>query len=663
MLLVLPVIAFILIFLVVRRLQSARTIERGGWEATFVMASAFWGAGLALGFELLGLASSLRQPEVAGLWLVVALVAGLAFLVSRRREATRRMPTAPGRRWAPLDVAFVVLLSLALVLLLGVGWTSPPNNVDSLLYHMSRVVHWAQAGSLRHYATAYGHQLWNPPWAEIAILNLRILWGSDKPANLVQWGGLVASLAAVSGVARMLGIGNRGRMLAIALAVSLPSAVLQATSTQNDLVVSCWLVAALLLVILVGKGAQASQRLELLALGATFGLGLLTKGTFYPLLFPILLLFLWWRDWRNQTWRSLADTGLVWVSAIVVNLGHWGRNLAVSGTPLGPAQWIAGHTPVGDPASTLYSRVVVLPFLLLRATALHLATPWASVNQVIQDSVSALGGRNMPGMGPLVLAWGWNHEDLAGNPLHLLLIGLSLAAALFWWRRQSRSVMAVAAVAIAGYLLLVLLALPSSQPFGVRLQLPFFILSAPWVAAVIVSARARWLPGVLTFSLLLLSLPWLLFNTTRPVIAMAAEPGAWELPCTDTFGCTKAGSAFSTSTVDLLFANTREFQEGYTSAIEALAATTCTRVGLRIDSSHPEYPLWYLAQAPQSGIRFESIYPAEGLEGLVDRSFAPCAIICTICGERVRLHGLNLFRETAGVKLFAGDGFTWEEDG
>ena len=74
-------------------------------------------------------------------------------------------------------------------------------------------------------------------WAEIAILNLRILWGTDKPANLVQWGSLVGSLVAVSGVARLLGIGNRGRLLAVALAVSLPAAVLQATSTQNDLVV------------------------------------------------------------------------------------------------------------------------------------------------------------------------------------------------------------------------------------------------------------------------------------------------------------------------------------------------------------------------------------------------------------------------------------------
>jgi hypothetical protein len=252
---------------------------------------------------------------------------------------------------------------------------------------------------------------------------------------------------------------------------------------------------------------------------------------------------------------------------------------------------------------------------------------------------------------------------MAGNPVHLVIVLAGLATAAITWRRQPRLILAVALAATAGYFLLALLALQSTGPFGTRLQLPFFVLSAPWVAAIVLTARPRWLPGALTFGLLMLSLPWILFNATRPVIALAPEPGLWELPCTDTFGCTKVGSVFSASRVDLLFANTREFQQGYTSAIDALGETGCRRVGLRIDSSDPEYPLWFLAEAPQSGFRFETIFTTESLEGLIDRDFAPCAVICTICGDRLRLHGMDLLRETAGVKLFAGDRFTWDEDG
>ena len=41
----------------------------------------------------------------------------------------------------------------------------------------------------------------------------------------------------------------------------------------------------------------------------------------------------------------------------------------------------------------------------------------------------------------------------------------------------------------------------------------------------------------------------------------------------------------------------------------------------------------------------------------------PCAIICTVCGGRTRLHGLDLAAQTGGMKLFVGEGFTWDEDG
>jgi hypothetical protein len=37
--------------------------------------------------------------------------------------------------------------------------------------------------------------------------------------------------------------------------------------------------------------------------------------------------------------------------------------------------------------------------------------------------------------------------------------------------------------------------------------------------------------------------------------------------------------------------------------------------------------------------------------------------VCTICGERTRLHGLDLLHREGDVSLFSGGGFTWDEDG
>ena len=124
------------------------------------------------------------------------------------------------------------------MMLLLVAWIAPPSNVDSLLYHISRIVHWAQNGSLEHYATGYHHQLFMPPWAELANLHLRILWGSDRPADLVQWFRRVGSVAIASGVGELLGLRRKGQLITAVFIAGIPMGILQATSTQNDYVVT-----------------------------------------------------------------------------------------------------------------------------------------------------------------------------------------------------------------------------------------------------------------------------------------------------------------------------------------------------------------------------------------------------------------------------------------
>jgi hypothetical protein len=223
---------------------------------------------------------------------------------------------------------------------LVVAWSVPPNTPDSLLYHMARVAHWAQGESLTHYGTAYGHQLWNPPFAETVILALRLLSGGDRAANLVQWAAFGECHRRIR-LTRLLGLGRPARLLAIAFAASLPMAVLQATSTQNDLVTAFWLVTASFFVLLSRKVNLGGA--ELVGLGASLGLGLLTKGTFYVSGMVVAAWFAATRPWRWTPRRAAGD--LLWVAAIVflLNAGHWSRNLAVAGTPLGPSDWVGSH--------------------------------------------------------------------------------------------------------------------------------------------------------------------------------------------------------------------------------------------------------------------------------------------------------------------------------
>ena len=127
------------------------------------------------------------------------------------RSGWRAFRSSP-QPFGVMDSLLLIGIVVILLVLFVVAWISPPNNVDSYLYHMSRVVHWAQNQSLSHYATQYDHQLLKPIWAESAILNLRVLWGSDKPANLVQWFSMLGAVVGVSSLAALMGVKRQGQL-------------------------------------------------------------------------------------------------------------------------------------------------------------------------------------------------------------------------------------------------------------------------------------------------------------------------------------------------------------------------------------------------------------------------------------------------------------------
>ena len=107
---------------------------------------------------------------------------------------------------APIGGVAVASLITALV-----GW---PYGWDPMNYHLPRVAHWQQDRSLGFYPTHITHQLFYPPWAEQAILHLRLLGPDERTANLVAWASLLLALGGVSLVARELGATRRGQLFA-----------------------------------------------------------------------------------------------------------------------------------------------------------------------------------------------------------------------------------------------------------------------------------------------------------------------------------------------------------------------------------------------------------------------------------------------------------------
>jgi 4-amino-4-deoxy-L-arabinose transferase-like glycosyltransferase len=239
---------------------------------------------------------------------------------------------------------------------------------------MSRVAHWIQNGSLRHYPTGYYPQLTHPYWAELSILNLFLLWGSDRLANLVQWFAVLFSFVGISFLVRLLGIGRKGQWAALAFAASIPMGLLQATSTQNDYVAALWLICLGIFVLLAIK--HAPRWLEIASLGAALGLGMLTKGTFYPYAIPLgIVLFIGWfiRSLKRNLRCTLAQAVTIMLIAGTLNLGYWVRNTISFGGPLGPADWVNTMTTKSSGTTSLVSAVS-------RNFLMNFVTPYEGLN-------------------------------------------------------------------------------------------------------------------------------------------------------------------------------------------------------------------------------------------------------------------------------------------
>lgn len=589
-------------------------------------------AATAIFTELLSLLGLLNRSTLTGYWILVGVFAawrGTAVGAHKRAVLQLSSGVRSYLDWPlPFKLASILLAALTTVLL-AVALKSPPNTTDSLTYHMARVAHWAQAGNLGHYAASYHPQLWNAIGAELAVLHLYLLADGHAWVNLVQWSSLVGAVLAVSVLAAELGAGGPGQLVAAVFAATAPASILQATSTQTDLVAGFWVVASVALVMPLLN--RSLGLLEWAALGSAIGMGMLTKGIYYPIAAPMLLL-VFLLGWRRE--RSIRELSLgvvvILTAAFVMNLGYWARNLTTYGGPFGSAEWMSIRTSASFQPLAPIVRIV-------QEIAINFPTPWEPANGIIEDSVrsvSAFLGVPSP---DFTIQWAWNHEDLAGSPLHMASFAVVSMYAIF--AQSDRSSKAVRWYAFAIILAFAAFSwLIGFNPFGARHHIPFFLLAGP-LLGVVLEGLGR--PGFLTaalFAFLISSLPWVFLNQTRPLIGWKPR--------------TRTQSIFRATERELIFANTPDSREAYTKGTRTILESDCDQIGTSLDSRDPEYALWWLLGAPSDSLEIRSVRPLPSLESLRDDSFHPCAIFCTNCGDRKEFLGLTLAEQEGRVSVF-----------
>jgi hypothetical protein len=242
LLIALPLYAY-LVLLAIARPKS------DGWRSAILIGAIFWGAILAAITELLSLPHQLTQGWLALLWLAACLLLSLLGIVaSRRRQAAAGSPPARSTTASPpLPLPDLCLIGGTALLAGIVGLTallSPPNTWDAMDYHLPRMVEWIANRGVQFFPTLDFAQLIHPPWAQFTMLHLTLLWGSDRLVNLVEFSSFAGSIIGISLIARQLGAGRRGQILAAVICATIFEGVLEASGPMNTYVGAFWLVAS-----------------------------------------------------------------------------------------------------------------------------------------------------------------------------------------------------------------------------------------------------------------------------------------------------------------------------------------------------------------------------------------------------------------------------------
>ncbi|MDJ1504455.1 hypothetical protein [Xanthocytophaga agilis] len=409
-----------------------------------------------------------------------------------------------------------------LILLFAIGLMTPPNTWDSMTYHMARVMHWIQNQSVDHYPSHIIRQHYQPPFAEYIILHLQLLSGTDQWANLVQWSFLIGILISVSLLGKELGTNRTTQIVSMFLAITLPLAILEGNSTQNDLVSSFWVLTCVYFILQLRK--LSSFVLAAICTGLALSIAVFTKSTSYLWLFP----FCFWMGFyllfiQKQFRYVISLITILLISILLINTGHFYRNHKIYGHILGgTSQERASYVNASHTLPKLTSNVI-------RNIDLHLRTPFYYWNRSIRLATLKIHhwlGLTMhdpdityfsSGNLPFYESWRDFDESASGNFFHFLLLIFTCFAFLKYkndlFSSNRIAYLYLGSCIITFFLFCIYL---RWQEWHVRLHLPLFLLFMP-LCAIIISQRKAINTSVIIV-LLFFALLCILFNNNKPII-------------------------------------------------------------------------------------------------------------------------------------------------
>lgn len=579
----LPIIAYCLL-----TLSFARKTDLSEITDSFIKAHLVLFAFIAISTELLGSIQAISFYHLLTLWLLFLTVCSVIAAISRynRRQEVNLSWLSPLPVFAKVVIG---VISFILVTTFATALLYPPNNWDSMTYHMTRVLYWISNNELSFYSTANTRQNYLMPLAEYAIMHLQVLTGFDLYANVVQWICFFALICLGQLTAAELDLSAEQQLISALLIATMPMAILQASSTQNDLVVSSFVMSFGLYLLRIHKNISINN---FLFASIALGLALLTKGTAYvycaaigvSLAIPVYLKF---KADGPHLFKVIGGFTFTIILALTLSGGHFYRNYKLYGHPLSTEGTHYQNTEMSVP--------IVLANLL-RNGALHFGTPSIRINNYIENALkmvlgSQLNNPNTTWSGSPFKIHCSRHEDIAGNFIHTLIALASMVILpTLWWQGHHKRTMWYAIGTMLGTILFCWIL--KWQPWASRLHTPLFAMASPLLAVAITTGTGiiwRRTGQLIVLCMVLSSMFFVFSNKSRSLVSLN-----W----------------LNNNRNSLYFVNRPELLQSYEKVVGVIAQAETQEVGLYMNGDDWEYPiLAYALQATEDKktLRFKQV--------------------------------------------------------
>jgi hypothetical protein len=474
------------------------------------------------------------------------------------------------------DTFYLIILSIFPTMSFISGSNIAPNNWDSMTYHFSRFLHWLSNNNLNFFITSNKRENIYPILPDILFAQLFSFFSSDKYLFVLTWLCVVVSAYYIFKITFLLSNNKKASYYASFATIMIPSQVAFMSSTQTD-PVSTVLVVILLYYAVLLNSKQSQMLLALILLMVP--LFLTTKTTGLILSLPIYL-YITYKNWNLIKLNYVRNIFLLFIG-IAPAVPYLYRLVSLRQEVVNESVFVENFSISGTFTN------------MLRIILTQVQTPIPFVNNLLQEayysSAKIFSFRANPvgygSYGDFYLSSSL-HGDLTGNPLHVILVLISLFGLISIKKYRSLAILILMQLMLISIFI-------GWQPWINRFTSTLLTLGSILIG-IWISRMKKINIALITCILLLYSSFWLFYNPSRSLLdpkVLVSIGQRWGM---NQGNLDKIRHDFVQTKSSQYFSLKPEIEKFYTNALLEIKQRDPKVVYIKISGDEFEYPIWAL---------------------------------------------------------------------